>query len=688
MKTIYSLAQKALTMALLAMPLSTFAQNLEEGWYQITRNMSASDLSEGLSGNSDILSVFSNITRNDYLYVDDEIVKTTSGLLGIETQRVYGAKYKNGLSEQINTGDVNTYFYVTPVEGKEEAYTIRSYNGHYLHTDGTFHVEPETLYLGPAMNFKLMNTYESTGNGFVDFIASGGITAGIALTNGIMEVVNRFSGYSVGKEPKTFTLDTSKSGNGSFELGDILALANIKLPIGFSVSYQEQSWQQNITEVKKTETDPETGETVTTSEFKRGEYVDARNLKVTSLDWSAITGANLTNYTTLPFVLIRFVLNNFVSDSYRFNKVNLASVSGGGEGILGGIIGAIDRKELVPYTVQIEGWDGTYTVDAPKDYIGVGTYTQATHTNASVIIQSDATQKQYASAPIYNGGTLFAVKSKSLFGGETESSFIDTGDHGCSNVVITPFDYKDGFLGIFGKNCVQDFSKCISAACVDEENHIIHVYFTEPGKTWNVDVKKGKFITRHAPFALNIPASEKEGGIFGIGARTYYSEAYYATAVNDEEVELPKIEGSVIPAHTAVLIKNGGYDADRTYKYTVASKENQALEAPEDNMLHGVCFAHELDADVNAYVLKTLDGKQKFYKLNQEDRMLAPWRAYLEYDGAAESPLRIAGFEDDVVTGVNTVLAPESDNTIYDLSGRRVNTSNGVTIVGGKKVIK
>lgn len=668
------------------------AQNLSEGWYQIKRSMSATELEKQLKEISwnNFTKFFQGAIRQEYLYVGDEItVDKDLEILGITTgaklgKRVYGAKYVTSTAnDPINTGDVNTYFYIVPVEGETEAYTIRSYNGHYLHSDGTFCVEPETLYLGKALDI----TAENTKSGLA------GVGSGILVgfINFAITTMN-ISGFSVGKPSTDYVFDPSQLTN---------IISGFTDP-GFKIttSYKDMSWQQSVSEVTHEKTDAE-GNVTTTTEVVLGEYMDGKktnvgNLAVT-LGKDLISGElNMSDQLSI----IRFLMRNFCSDAYTFHKIDLSSVSSGGDGILGSIGGAISRRELIPYTVQIEGWGrnnglldkSEYEVEAARDYraTDITKTNQLTHTNASVIITSNAAHKEFDSAPIYNGGTVFGLKNNGFLGfGKGESSFIDTGDHGCSNVVITPHDYNNGFLGL-GANGVQDFSNCISAACVDEENHIIHVYFTKPGLSWDVKTSdNNRYVTRNAPFALEVAASQNEtytDKTFPyFHTRTHTPKAYYATSVGDDEViELVEIEGSVIPAHTAMLIKDSE-GASRTFEYKVAS--DQSLTAPEGNLLHGVCFPYELAADVNAYVLKTLNGKQKFYKLNQTDRTLAPWRAYLEWDGAANSALRIAGFDEET-EGIDSVLAPEpTDAPIYDLSGRRVNSSNGVTISAGKKYI-
>lgn len=636
-----------------AMP--SHAQNLKEGWYQIKRVLSASDAEKQLKGFdiTKIGSIVSDLTRNEYLYVNEEFVAEQKFLGIVPTKKVYGAYYK----ESARNGEVNTYFYVVPVEGETEAYTIRSYNGHYLHSDGTFSISPETLYLGAGIDINV----ETTKSGLGTTILAGAINTAI-------KALKRIGGYSVGYESKSYELDPSKLAGAIENFVD----PGIKMTIG----YKEMSWEQQVNEQVNEE-----GDTVVV----RKDYLDGKQADIANI--AKNIAADLISKELNPsdaMSIIRFVLRNFCSDAYKFEKINLSSVEAGGEGILGGIIGStVGRKELVPYTVQIEGWDGTFTMKAASDGNGITPYT---HTNASVIITSDATHKEFNSAPIYNGGTIFAIKDKKIFGEGEEHSFIDKGEHSCSNVIITPYEYSNGLFGL-GANGVQDFSKCISAACVDEETKIIHVYFTEPGKTWKVNVAQNKYVTRHAPFALNIPAKESSW------SKTYTSEAYYAKSVGEEgaeyDVDLVKLE-NVIPAHTAVVIKNASNQSgNHEFKYTVASKEAQEeLSAPEDNILHGVCFSYTLPTDVNAYVLKTISGEQKFYKLNQTERTLTPWRAYLEWNGTANSALRINLGEEELPTSIESIENVEENSPVYDLTGRRINKAqNGVFINGGKKII-
>ena len=704
---ISNLWRSGLVVAAMSFGMTAMAQKPSgEGWYQITRNMSASDVAEQLASNKNFLEqigdFFGNLTRNDYLYVAEEFAKEQT-IFGVKTgQRTYGAKYKNGLTEQISSGDVNTYFYVAPVEGKEDVYTIRSYNGHYLHADGTFSVNPEELHLGPAFDLQFYSNYTSKGwwdpvPGLINTALNG--ILGIGGINNTVKFFNNVNGVSIGSATSSFDTKTAT---------DILNMFQIELPIGFKSSYKATSWQQSVTEVTTTETNDK-GETVTKTETVRGDYLDAKNVNALKMGWDALGSLNTGgDYTKFANALLQFALNNFCSDSYRFHKIDLNNVAAGGDGYLGSIIGALDRKQLIPYTVEIEGWDGTFTVNKPMDTrdgtgitgffdkiiqgaTGVTTVNQLTHTNASVIINSDAAHNEFESAPLYNGATIFAVKNNSLFN-KKEGSFVDAGtEHECNNVVITPYEYSNGLWGL-GANGVQDFSKCISAACVDEKNHVIHVYFTEPGKQWKVNCEEGKYVTRNAPFALELAKLSGLGEVGGFFEGTSDDvEVTYPTTVNGQEIELQPING-VIPAHTPVIMKNTHTQSwiplDRKVTHHMYFKVVDSNDAaPTDNLLHGVCFQYTLAADINAYVLKTLNDKQKFYKLNQTDRTLAPWRAYLEWNGAANSALRIVGFDEET-EGIDSVIAPEAENApIYDLSGRRVNSSNGVTISAGKKYI-
>lgn len=71
-------------------------------------------------------------------------------------------------------------------------------------------------------------------------------------------------------------------------------------------------------------------------------------------------------------------------------------------------------------------------------------------------------------------------------------------------------------------------------------------------------------------------------------------------------------------------------------------------------------------------------------------RMLNPTRCFFTWDtvnAASKMEIRHIGVE-GVVSGINAADVTTPDGKTYNLAGQRVNNANGVTIQGGKKVIK
>ena len=641
MKTNHSTFLQALLLILAAVfAMPSQAQELKEGWYKIKRTISASDIEKNLL-NGVNLSDLTKLFENDYLSVKEEFPEEQSFTVLGQTipngQRTYGARFKKtGLISNIKDQS-DLFFYVTPLG--ENKYTIRAINGHYLHSDGTFCVEPETLYLDNPYQF------------------SGSINGVEIDPTTISKIISKES-YSVGSELKEFNFDPSKISS--------------QLNFSLNVAFKQDSWQQ-----KYIETTDEEGNVTTTQQ----DYLDSKHVGIMEAGTEIYNALKEVikeeDQTKLVNNILCFLLRNFCGDSFEFEKIPASDFKNFNNKLFG-----IGGKDVTPYTVRIQNF-ASYDGATAKDYnSALSKNKQLTHTNAAVKFNCDAVYETSRGVMLYDNATVFVINN------DKKLKLIEEGEHICTGVEFTDYIKEKGInydTSLTKRNCVADFTNAICSACVDEATKTIYVFVTEPGQEWKIGVAQNKFVTRYAPFALNIAASETEGAL--MWKKTYTSEAYYAKGVDGENVELVKLD-DVIPAHTAVVIKNTSKESDsHEFKYTVAAKDAQATEAPADNLLHGVCFGYTLDSDVNAYVLKTIDGKQKFYKLNQEDRKLTPWRAYLEWDGAASSALRIADFEEDV-EGIDTVLAPENANApIYDLSGRRVNSSNGVTISAGKKYI-
>ena len=185
------------------------------------------------------------------------------------------------------------------------------------------------------------------------------------------------------------------------------------------------------------------------------------------------------------------------------------------------------------------------------------------------------------------------------------------------------------------------------------------------------NIEWGKTLsTFSAPYATEIPDDV---------------EAYYATRKynGDGTVWLTRVETTVLPANQGVILI--GEEGKTLVNFYPAAEE------PQEDLSQNI-FSNTASGPVTAgsrdFILA--NGAQQgigIYKA-KEGITIGQFKAFIRLDAAAATQklvLRFGGTTTDV-DNVPTVILPE--DTIYDLSGRRVNevTKGGVYIVNGKKV--
>lgn len=192
-------------------------------------------------------------------------------------------------------------------------------------------------------------------------------------------------------------------------------------------------------------------------------------------------------------------------------------------------------------------------------------------------------------------------------------------------------------------------------------------------------------------------------------------KAYVANNIEGSTIVLSPIEGDIIPANTAVILKKDNIDGntlDMPFKYSTAETGSY-----EDNMLRGTLFTKVVKCDTddvnnNIYMMQNKNGAVKMYWMyenyNAEGQKVqddngstnndlggyvkcSANRAYLVVpqstaQNSAAYSFRFAG----PATGIDEI---ESGNGmskgIYDLQGRKYAeiTEPGIYIVDGKKVV-
>ena len=172
--------------------------------------------------------------------------------------------------------------------------------------------------------------------------------------------------------------------------------------------------------------------------------------------------------------------------------------------------------------------------------------------------------------------------------------------------------------------------------------------------------------------------------------------AYIVTGAEDGWITKSQIaKGEVIPANTGILLENAGehnFAKTVSYNYTLAA--NLMNGSVENTYVEGTAYVlakHE-EAGIGFYKAE-LNFDATGNKVDKETGthfLNNAGKAYLVLPTASET-VAFYGFDWDGTTGVENVVVENSVETIYDLTGRRVEaiTAPGIYIVNGvKRVVR
>ena len=186
-----------------------------------------------------------------------------------------------------------------------------------------------------------------------------------------------------------------------------------------------------------------------------------------------------------------------------------------------------------------------------------------------------------------------------------------------------------------------------------------------------VTIGESGYATFFAPVAVTLPAG---------------LEAYYVSKTTSASATMTKIEGNIVPAETAVILKG---EAD-PYNLTIAG----TAETINGNNLYGTVASTYVTDDAYVLAKPTIEGVVKevgLYKAakNQQNKWLNNgFKAYLPAS-AVTGNARFISFDFGTETAIESVESVENNAVVYDLAGRRVQgAQKGIFIVNGKKVIK
>ena len=325
------------------------------------------------------------------------------------------------------------------------------------------------------------------------------------------------------------------------------------------------------------------------------------------------------------------------------------------------------------------------TVPVVTNYSGAGYAADRDHTQLVFDTFEPATTPS-AVFQVIAGDNEGEFKLKNMHTQEYVVSFVKGAQHmgtEANAVAITLKPISEGQIAVFGANNGMPMHA--------QEAHNVIV-------TWNAETDNASVwnIINVESFAHVLAMSEVGYATLKLGFDATIPagvECYYATEAIDENgvLNLAKVEGTILPANTAVIVKLAEGSEAGNYNFTYSATAGTAVEG---NKLAGSVYDENITPAGTAYVLSAPDSKVGLYQaaLTTDGAFLNNAnKAYLVVDGANAAASYSFNFDWAGTTAIEGVVAEGAqDGAIYDITGRRVKaiTAPGIYIVNGKKVVK
>lgn len=211
--------------------------------------------------------------------------------------------------------------------------------------------------------------------------------------------------------------------------------------------------------------------------------------------------------------------------------------------------------------------------------------------------------------------------------------------------------------------------------CADDD-HAEHDWFLEEVTSLPFTFKAAAlgFATFNAPVAVELPE----------GISAYIGELN----MDNNTLQMYRLDGNQIPANTAVLLRKEGVTVDATVDFNIVSNAEEDFGGVT-NSLVGTVAAENLDDTKNCYSLQKSNTTDKVGFYSKTSGTKSGFKAWVETEKAEGARVFTIIFDGEDATGIKEALGLENENVeIYDLSGRRLDKpAKGVNIIGGKTVI-
>ena len=397
-----------------------------------------------------------------------------------------------------------------------------------------------------------------------------------------------------------------------------------------------------------------------------------------------------------------------------FNTATITGVAGSTNGVVGGLVGVAEQKFTIEDSYNagavngagnncggLVGWEkNSQKAVLIQNSWNVGDVTSTGGENAGGIIGGASGRPIVSIINCYNTGAVAGNKNSGGMAGWLGNS----NDSQTAVLTITNCWSTGKLTNINGNHTMYRYGSHANNQVTLSNNYELSGTVENPtnaappaGYTaewlenghfaYYINNVAGKSIYRQNIGEDKTPVlDDTKGIVYGIGAAGYGTLYNTETAlttpagvtastgvIKGNWISLTEVNGA-IPAATPVVLQG----AEGFYSFMPTDEAGTAGE----NDLKGT--AEPLAATGIQYVLAEKDGVAGFYQAAEGTKIPAG-KAYIEKAAAG-----VKGFFFGDATGIAEVeTATESDATIYDLSGRRVEKAQkGVYIINGKKVMK